>query len=322
MSHKKNIPELELKNLIKLRWTNKEIANKYNCSELCVNRNMHRYGFLRKEIDFNINFFETIDTEAKAYWLGYISADGCIGMDNNCYRVEITSKDIEHLEKWHRDIDSNHEIHISYEKYGKSIHCSEKMYHDILKYGITERKSLTLEINFNLIPQSLIHHFIRGNFDGDGTICFENKKNIRKQVVVVFLGTQHLISNIQKILNIKNKIRKIENIYSLSVSGNKKTMTILNWMYNNATIYLDRKYQRYINHIEYINNQPSRISTAKYHNAFGESKTIYGWAKDDRFLIKNEVLIKNRLKLGWTIEEALTTPIRKRSSNDRLLINT
>lgn len=98
------------------------------------------------------------------------------------------------------------------------------------------------------VPKDLIPHFIRGYFDGDGCIT-SSKSNIKWSI----LGTSNFLSSIQDImveklqLN-KTKIYKAKNIYSLEYKGRKQIKTIKEWLYNDATIFLERKYNKFLNY--------------------------------------------------------------------------
>ena len=44
--------------------------------------------------------FDSIDNEEKAYWLGFIFADGCISSRDNAFELSLKGEDIEHLHKF------------------------------------------------------------------------------------------------------------------------------------------------------------------------------------------------------------------------------
>lgn len=126
---------------------------------------------------FNKHIFDTIDTEEKAYWLGFIFADGYIGstpLDPNkksVYNFEISLKlsDLEHLEKFKQFI--SFEKDVVCDNYRCRIMIANKHFWNILNgYGCIPRKSLTLQFPDKSIFKSsdLVRHFIRGYFDGDG----------------------------------------------------------------------------------------------------------------------------------------------------------
>src|SRR5699024_3897298 len=64
----------------------------------------------RQKYKISHNFFDEIDTEEKAYWLGFLYADGCVREDRGCFRLGLQARDVRHLEKFRESLDSNHPI--------------------------------------------------------------------------------------------------------------------------------------------------------------------------------------------------------------------
>ena len=130
---------------------------------------------------------------------------------------------------------------------------SDKIKSSLIKLGCVEKKSLVLKFpTTEQVPENLVRHFIRGYFDGDGSIttCHGKKWNIK------ICGTKELLEGI--LLNIVGQIKCIykekrneKNNYYLSISGSKDVENILNQMYKNSSTYLERKYQRYLAFLEY-----------------------------------------------------------------------
>ena len=212
---------------------------------------------------FNEDFFEVIDTEAKAYFLGFIYADGCINKTDNTQTSEnrliinISAKDIEIQYKFAEAINyKNPKINTYIPKgtYATNPMCrmqlnSKKLVSDLKKHGITSNK--TNKISFpSTIPEHLINHFIRGFFDGDGCFTCTNKSNS-----FAIIGLKEILIPIQNILIDKcnasqTKLRRYNNrpnieIYDLVYGGKNNIISIGNYMYNNATIYLQRKYDKF-----------------------------------------------------------------------------
>ena len=103
---------------------------------------------------YDKNFFEIIDTEEKAYWLGFIAADGNIREDLHKMRIELNIRDKKHLEKFRSAIHGNMPIKewIRHKNHSCYIEVnSVKLCKDLLQYGVTPNKSLTLEILFDKI---------------------------------------------------------------------------------------------------------------------------------------------------------------------------
>lgn len=212
---------------------------------------------------FNEKFFNKIDTEEKAYWLGFLMADGYISKSNNSYKIGLTLStcDYTHLEKLNKSLESNHPIKTyeptksSYSKnsYSRIIYYSEIMFNDLLKYNLVEHKTNIL------IPPSIsllgnhTSDFIRGYFDGNGSIAHTNTEK-NNSYAFKLVSTKNFLDFVNNYIKEKlgfsaNKYYKrkdYQEVMSLEFSGNLKTQKILDLLYKNATIYLNRKYQRYL----------------------------------------------------------------------------
>ena len=218
-----------------------------------------------KRFPFNESFFKNIDSELKAYWLGFMMADGCV-QTHSTHRVIINlgSKDASHLEKWHRAIDSKNKLSFSGD--GRSVastHYSKVMCADLIAHGCLPRKSLILE--FPNIQTGLINHFVRGYFDGDGCIhVIPRKKRLKNDSAVSFIGSEHFISTLKTVLAVNNKIRSTGTnkvARQLRFGGNLKVKEFYEWLYRDATVWLDRKRNIFDSHFkEYNQARHSNIS--------------------------------------------------------------
>ena len=202
---------------------------------------------------FNIHVFDEIDTEEKAYWLGFIFADGYIGSTpirddkKSIYNFEISlqKSDSKHLEKFKEFISFEKDVTI--DSFRCRIMVANKHFWTTLNnLGCTPRKSLTLSFPENL-PEHLIKHFIRGYFDGDGCIS----RYIHVHTVspnISLLGTPEFLSKIKEITNIECDFTqdKRRTEQTLTMQFNKENgIKFINYLYSDATIYLDRKYKLY-----------------------------------------------------------------------------
>ena len=199
-----------------------------------------------QQFKFDHNFFEVPDTEEKAYWLGFIMADGCVSMTANAKVViKLAIVDEGHIVKWHKAIRSTKKPCVYMDdgrQYIASTHPSMKMCNDLIKLGCVPRKSLILQ--FPQIRQGLLNHFVRGYMDGDGSI---GKTRLRLN----FIGTKKFLTELQKVIGVNKNMRKIGNNkrnHALNIDGPVEAMRILDWIYDGATIYLDRKYAIYQKH--------------------------------------------------------------------------
>lgn len=153
---------------------------------------LNLFDTTRTSKKYNEHIFDTIDTEEKAYWLGYIYADGYINNPKPRttgqidYNFELCSKgdDIEHMKKFANFIELENPLKITKADNKGHTRCrvclsSRHLWETLNSYGCTPKKSLTLKFpNESIFKDlSLIRHFIRGYFDGDGCISFGNKEH-------------------------------------------------------------------------------------------------------------------------------------------------
>ncbi|MFQ6071596.1 MAG: hypothetical protein ACE5KT_02705 [Methanosarcinales archaeon] len=127
---------------------------------------------------YNVNqdFFKKW-TPNMSYILGFIYADGCV-MDNNTskrLKFGLRKKDGELVQKVLDCMESNHKV-TNYRKHFKEfVIVNKEIYNDLRKLGVTPRKTFTRK--FPDIPDVFVSHFVRGYFDGNGSITFR-KRNI------------------------------------------------------------------------------------------------------------------------------------------------
>ena len=239
----KNIGHTTVNNIIK-NFLEKEVIQYPEEINNLKNQNI-RY---RKHI-FNENFFELIDTEKKAYWLGFIYADGCLY--SNSLRIELQLKDIDLLKQFKQDIKAfDSEITINYDRQSCQIILNSKTnLENLFKNGCYVNK--TFKIKFptkEQVPDNLIHHFMRGYFDGDG--CIYSRKNKNGVNTFSVVGNFDFISGYKKklfsLINKNNdvKLQKHFKMYILYLGGNKQLKKIYNFLYEDAKTFLSRKYDK------------------------------------------------------------------------------
>jgi hypothetical protein len=197
-----------------------------------------------KEVDETI--FKQIDTEHKAYWLGFLMADGYISQDRGLLELALKHEDFEHIQKFKEFMKCDHEIkeRVSTLK-GKQFKsnritiCSKIIANDLARLGCVQAKSLILK--FPYIKEDLIHHFMRGYFDGDGSV-FKPKNGSPSCSVI---GTLEFLdvyeSHICDLGMGKTKYSKKGKAYQARHSGSKNVEKMYEYFYKDSSIYLKRK---------------------------------------------------------------------------------
>lgn len=205
-----------------------------------------------QKYNYNKDIFKQIDNEEKAYWLGFLYADGYVKKDRG---IELTLQqdDYEHLVKFRKFI-GDESVLISYKSdvnaYRMHIN-SREIAQNLINLGCVQAKSYILQFpTEEQVPRHLIHHFMRGYFDGDGCICLSGK-----QVSFSVIGTPLFLDNYESyLLNALNRTKAnkrckrndwSENTEYLRYCGEAQTNKIFQFLYKDATIYLDRKYNKF-----------------------------------------------------------------------------
>lgn len=212
----------------------------------------------------NENVFTNIDTEEKAYWFGFIFADGCISVScagQHVLQIKLKADESFFLEKFTEFIETDRPIKFgkSENRFGKVEFCyvsisSKKMVDDLVKNGLQFRKS-NIAI-FPNIEESLIRHFIRGYIDGDGSF-FPAKGGKRSKTYSLgfnVLGTKEFLEILNSYLPFPvplYKENRTEYTYYLSTTvGLNKVVLLYDFLYLDAQIFLNRKLQIFIEYFK------------------------------------------------------------------------
>lgn len=234
----------------------REIGEMYGFSNSYISVLFHKYSLdLRdqhktsRKYKLNENFFDFIDTEEKAYFLGLLWADGTNVTKRNCIQIGLQEKDKHILESMLIAMDSDYPLKCTKSTYpgGQDIYgvslFSEHMSQILNNIGMVPNKSLILKFP-TCVPDILIPHFVRGVFDGDGYISHGTDYTCE------IMGTKDFCEELQKILfkaDIKSKIynttlRKETSTRRLYIGRKENVRKFLSYIYDNSSVYLKRKY--------------------------------------------------------------------------------
>lgn len=193
----------------------------------------------------NPNMFDKIDNEGAAYWYGFLYADGSIS--RRSLNIALQPKDYDHLQKLKEFMQSESPISITHstlgEKTYQGVRISFTDRHLISKLtdlGIVAYRPYPERIK-TFVPDEFLNHWLRGFFDGDGCAC--------KIQFVSFVGSFRLIEWIRNILAINANINPLlrlrphtkSNVRYLTISGRLQALKVADYLYKNATIFMDRK---------------------------------------------------------------------------------
>ena len=219
-------------------------------------------GYSNRIYRINKFYFDNIDTQEKAYIIGFLMADG--NVSNNKIQISLQEGDKHILENIRDCIGSNAPLYyIDYkEKYKindgynrqnqwRLTIANKYIANKLINLGIVENKSLVLKFP-NWLSDELLPHLLRGYMDGDGHI--DKKRNM-----VQMVGTYDFLTSVQnkmfEILDIKCRVavwHKNGITGELTITNLNDTKKFLDYIYKDSTIYLNRKYETYFQ--KYINN--------------------------------------------------------------------
>lgn len=241
--------KLICKNCNKVFYRYKSALSKHNfCSYNC---------FLRYKHDKTLNhdFFENINNEKKAYWLGFLFADGNISNKNRKQKsitLLLSSKDKQHLNKF-ASIFGVSIREYSYDNFEKCV-CSitsKKMWEDLVDKSFFPNKTyINCGDVFDFVQNKFKKDFIRGLFDGDGGISINKKTN---GICFHITGIEKILLKVRDFIVDNTSIKKVNlfsrlhlvDVFVLEWSGIQQLEEIRKFLYKDANIYLDRKFDRF-----------------------------------------------------------------------------
>lgn len=218
--------------------------------------------------NFNNHSFDSIDTEEKAYWLGFLYADGYIssfanGKNRYSFELLLAVKDVDHLQKFASFLSYKKElkekINIINNTSYKSVRlclCNKYFWNILNSLGCVPRKSLTLKFPNKSIFKSknLIRHFIRGYFDGDGCCgiyehFIKGKKYNKLQLNI--LGTVDFLSKLNEYNPFCKKVYTCNTSKSPSRAFriqmcSREAFAFMFYIYHDSNIFLKRKYNKFL----------------------------------------------------------------------------
>lgn len=202
------------------------------------------------------NYFSTIDCAEKAYWLGFLFTDGSVDKRNNKKRIrlQLQAVDKEILEKYKETLGLDCKL-IEDKRSNSTCYSvefvSNQIFDDLSKYGIIPRKTYETEhLPIDKIPAEFLTSFILGLFDGDGSLSIS--EDCSTDVTIHFTSYHKTISEeFQKIIDTLINKNEHNAVYYTSAwhcawRGKLQVLKILDILYKDCPIHLERKYKKYL----------------------------------------------------------------------------
>lgn len=246
----------------------KEIAIKYNVCECTVRNRFKRVGFKpsnrSKDKTLNVDYFQNIDTPNKAYVLGFIMADGCImktskqqKKDNRLY-IGISEKDKNILEFIKEELNSQCDIvqYVNKNSYSSNPKVklyinSQKVCHDLKNLGVTRNKTGKECIPPQIINSEFLFDFLKGFFDGDGSVVNSYKKWSYFSFCSCFEMINQISVELKKVgftgALTPHKDKRHDDVYGLQITTKHDVLLLYRLFYENSKSYsLKRKMDKVI----------------------------------------------------------------------------
>ena len=245
---------LDEKELVSLYLTKnldqRQLGERYGCSQSSVGRILKRHkvaGFFKHMRKYNVDetFFDIIDTEEKAYWLGFLCADGYINTGRGFVTLTLSTRDREHLNSYKKALKYEGVIYDEVSKYCRStIRISSRpLSKSLSDKGVVQAKSLILKPPTQYVPKDLLRHFWRGMVDGDGYIG-------HKKGVLELIGTEDVVRAFKEFCKDFSSAdptpyhRTNPKTWSIMYCGNLSVAAIVTELYRDSKVFLDRKQKR------------------------------------------------------------------------------
>nr|DAH00694.1 MAG TPA: endonuclease [Crassvirales sp.] len=230
------------------------IAEKLNCCTANISKRLRKAGISinrdyskrrkssREKLYVDESYFKSIDTEDKAYFLGLMYADGSVS--KNTFYLKLKDEDI--IQEFKKYLKAETNIKIINNQYSLTI-CRQSMCNDLINQGCYINK--TASIRFPFLDKKLMRHFIRGFYDGDGSLILNANRshNCLNFTSGSLEFLQQLQDNLKGVSITNGGISKEKNyeVWHLRYGG-KQVHIILDWLYNSSNLYLKRKYNKYL----------------------------------------------------------------------------
>lgn len=222
-----------------------ELGEEYDVSDSTIRDYLEKRGIDRRGrseshrwYNLNQSVFDEINEES-AYWIGIMMADGCISYregENPHVRLCLSEKDKTHVEKFKNFLETDKPIYESYSNCEIDV-ISKRMVNCLEDFGVVPNKTGSEEVKGKLKDNC---HFWRGVVDGDGSMGIYNKNP-----QLTLCGSKPLMLQFKNFVNgfcnTKATVIDKDGYYKYTLGGKHLVSKVIEKLYSDATIYLDRK---------------------------------------------------------------------------------
>lgn len=257
--------ECEVCELYKSGMSGPELTEKFGLAPNSIIALVRRHGyevrtFKERKYSINDNFFDIINCEAKAYFFGLLYADGNVARDSPEIVISLQERDVDILYKLNNLVTNDRQItertHSGVPHHQRQFQL--KMYSHHMKrvlgsYGMVPAKSLIKKFPDVIMnsDEDVIRHFIRGYFDGNGSIGIYYRLSRSSGYSTPFtIASSHDMCNglkqvIEMYVPVTLSIGVYDNISKVRIQNHQGVKDVLNWLYIDSEFYIDRKYKIY-----------------------------------------------------------------------------
>lgn len=249
----------EAKKLIKNKVTQEEISKILGVSIKVLRARLKDNNIETKLYKVKHDYFSIIDSEEKAYFLGMMYADGYNGEVRNQIKLKLHRKDRSILEVFAKALTYGESLPPFTEEHFKTDTLSVQLYseqlcNDLKSLGCMQAKSLIIKLP-TYLTSDLMKHFLRGYFDGDGSVFEKVRPGGSVGTIISFTGCFGFISElndflVKELYISNNKVshqKEDSNAWQVAYSSYSDVQTIRNYLYSECTpeLYLKRKFDKF-----------------------------------------------------------------------------
>lgn len=242
------LPEQKIIQLYKEGFSATQIAKKYgttwNTILTCLKRNNIQIDNKYHNLTLKHDYFERIDSYDKAYFIGFLLADGSVSGSTNAISLCLKAEDCYILETFSNKIKNSNKIYFSPRNEASLTFKSSKIKHDLIKYNIYPNKTYTTTLP--IMPEKFMPHLIRGLIDGDGWISAKSHQ-------IGFCGSEQLVTQVRDYLVEKLGVYQVKilktgsHLWQITWASKKDILLIGDYIYKNKRdCYLKRKYENFM----------------------------------------------------------------------------